>query len=154
MIREYETKLLARQEEDSALDLSSSTAVSESLGRISNLLRQFLRTLGGEDLDPPITQTDDYEDREPWSSVPAAEYALEREVELVRLERENEELRRMMGLITAHSRRVNSDSRPTFEPPPRAGVLQHVPSMTEIDIAPGAGTVGQYGTYKRMRSPG
>ena len=148
LIRDYETKLLARQEEDAAHDLSSSTAVSESLGRISNLLRQFLRTLGGED----IHGGDEDEDRDPWDSVSAAEYALEREIELARLEKENEELQRMMGLVAAHPRRTNSDTRPTFEPPPRSGMGQRVSSISRLGGA--SGVVGPFGTYKRMRSPG
>ena len=153
LIRDYETKLLARQEEDAAHDLSSSTAVSESLGRISNLLRQFLRTLGGEDIDPQAMHGgDEDEDRDPWDSVSAAEYALEREIELARLEKENEELQRMMGLVAAHPRRTNSDTRPTFEPPPRSGMGQRVSSISRLGGA--SGVVGPFGTYKRMRSPG
>jgi hypothetical protein len=125
--------------------------VSESIGRISHLLRQFLRSLGGEDADPPTTRIDDEEDREPWTSVLAAEHALEREIELARLENENEELRRMMGLVSTQPRRSNSESRPTFEPPPRQE-HQCVPSTNKLGGA--TGTVGPFGTYKRMRSPG
>lgn len=148
LIREYETKLLARQEETSVQDLTRSTAVSESIGRISHLLRQFLRSLGGEDADPPTTRVDDEDDREPWTSVLAAEHALEREIELARLEKENEELRRMMGLVSTQPRRSNSESRPTFEPPPRQD--QHrIPSITKL-----GGSIGTSGTYKRIRSPG
>jgi hypothetical protein len=156
LIREYETKLLARQEEDAAHDLASSTAVSESLGRISNLLRQFLRTIGGEDPDPLKRQVvdEDDEDREPRNSESAstAEHTLEREIELVRLEKENEELRRMIiGLVPAHARRANPEPRATFEPPPRLGMLQR-DGMGRLGGAPG--TVGPFGKYKRMRSPG
>ncbi|RDB17913.1 hypothetical protein Hypma_000929 [Hypsizygus marmoreus] len=149
LIREYETKLLARQEEYAAQDLSSSTALSESLGRISHLLRQFLRSLGGEDTDPPITPDDEEENREPWTSAAASDHALEREIELARLEKENEELRRMMGLVAVQPRRSISESRPTFEPPK----LEHqrIPSATKLGGA--SGTVGPFGTYKRMRSP-
>lgn len=150
MIREYETKLLARQEENSVQDLSSSTAVSESLGRISHLLRQLLRSIGGEDADPPTTRTDDEEDREPWTSVLAADHALEREIELARLEKENEELRQMMGIVATQSRRGNSESRPMFEPLQREN--QHIPSINKLGGA--TGTVGPFGAYKRVRSPG
>jgi hypothetical protein len=155
LIREYETKLLARQEEDATHDLSASTAVSESLGRISNLLRRFLRTLGGEDIDPQAMHVDNDSDenREPRDPVTAAEYALERDIELVRLEKENEELQRMMGVVAAYPpRRANSDARPTFEPPPRPGMAQRVSSISRL--GGGLGTVGPSGTYKRMRSPG
>ena len=152
LIRDYETKLLARQEEDATNDLSSSTAISESLGRISNLLRRFLRTLGGEDVDPQAMHDDEDEDGDPWDSASAAEYALEREIELARLEKENEELQRMMGLVAAHPRRSNSDTRPTFEPPPRTGMGHRVSSISRLGGASGA--IGPFGTYKRMRSPG
>lgn len=152
LIREYETKLLTRQEEDAAHDLASSTAISAALGRISNLFRQFLRTLDGEDVDLLPTQVDDDEDRQPGNSVLAAEYALEREIELARLEKENEELRRMMGLVAAHPRRANSDPRTTFEPPPRPGIAQRVSSTSKLGSS--SGTLGPYGTYKRIRSPG
>jgi hypothetical protein len=148
LIREYETKLLARQEEDAAHDLASSTAVSETLRRVSYLLRQFLRTLGGEDLDLLTTQPEDDEDRQSCNSILSGDYALEREIELVRLEKENEELQRMMGLVAVQPRRSNSDSRHTFEPPHRLGMQQRVSRMGGASEA-----VGPYGTYKRTRSP-
>jgi len=150
LIREYETKLLAREEENATQDLASSTMVSESLARISHLLRQFLRSQGGEDAELPSSRVDENEDREPWTAVSAAEYALERDIELARLEKENEELRRMMGLVPPHPRRSNSEPRPTFEaprPPP-----QRNPSQNRLGGA--AGTVGPFGTYKRTRPSG
>jgi len=147
LIREYETKLLARQEEFAAQDLVTSTTVSESLVRISHLLRQYLRSLGGEDADPPMTRIDDEENREPWASATASDHALEREIELARLEKENEELRRMMGLVAVQSRRSNSDTRPTFEPPRQE--QQRVSSIPKLGGA--TGTVGPFGTYKRVR---
>ncbi|KAF9468605.1 hypothetical protein BDZ94DRAFT_1279690 [Collybia nuda] len=150
LIREYETKLLASQEEASVQDLTRTTAVSESIGRISHLLRQFLRSMGGEDADPSTTRVDDEEDREPWTSVFAAEHALEREIELARLEKENEELRRMMGLVSAQPRRNNWDSRSTFEPPRQD--QHHISSITKLGGS--MGSLGPSGTYKRIRSPG
>ncbi|KAF8073856.1 hypothetical protein FPV67DRAFT_1479566 [Lyophyllum atratum] len=147
LIREYETKLLARQEEYVSQDLAASTAVSESLVRVSHLLRQFLRSLGGEDADTPTTRIDDEENREPWSSATMSDHALEREIELARLEKENEELRRMMGLVSVHPRRSNSEPRNTFEPPRLE--QQRIPSMPKLGGA--TGTVGPFGTYKRIR---
>ena len=97
MIREYEAKLLAREEENSKKDLDTSTAISHSLVRLSYLLRQVLRSQNGEDTE---SETDDNENREPWTTVSASsDYALERDIELARLEKENEELRRLMGLL-------------------------------------------------------
>ncbi|KAF5382490.1 hypothetical protein D9615_002999 [Tricholomella constricta] len=149
LIREYETKLLARQEEYVAQDLATSTAISESLVRISHLLRQFLRSLGGEDADPPTTRIDDEENREPWTSVAASDYALEKEIELARLEKENEELRRMMWLVAAQPRPSNSETRPTFESP-----LEEQQRLTSTAKSGGTtGAVGPFGTYKRTRPP-
>ncbi|KAJ7254344.1 hypothetical protein B0H12DRAFT_1017084 [Mycena haematopus] len=115
--RDYESQLLARQEECDTQDLGSSTMVYESLGRISHVLRQLLRAQGGElPESPPTTppeadalaplQTEERElmrtlaAREPWATpaVTGADHALEREIELARLEKENEELRRMLGI--------------------------------------------------------
>ncbi|KAJ6512156.1 hypothetical protein C8R47DRAFT_683314 [Mycena vitilis] len=115
--REYESQLLARQEDSDSHDLGSSTMVYESLGRISHVLRQLLRAQGGEPPEPSPTVTPEtdasqplpVEDREPWTtlaarepwtaaSVTGADHALEREIELARLEKENEELRRMLGI--------------------------------------------------------
>ncbi|KAJ7212245.1 hypothetical protein GGX14DRAFT_550810 [Mycena pura] len=126
--REYESQLLARQEECDSHDLGSSTIVYESLGRISHVLRQLLRAHGGEPLvpDPPAASNLDGEPsqvpialeaedcepwtttlaaREPWttSDVTGADHALDREIELARLEKENEELRRMLGIMPPHN---------------------------------------------------
>ena len=99
MIREYEAKLLAREEENSKKDLETSTAISHSLVRLSYFLRQVLRSQNGEDTESPVSGTDDNENREPWTMSAASDYALERDIELARLEKENEELRRLMGLL-------------------------------------------------------
>ncbi|KAJ7043995.1 hypothetical protein C8F04DRAFT_1071248 [Mycena alexandri] len=118
--REYESQLLARQEDSDSHDLGSSTTVYESLGRISHVLRQLLRAQGGEPPEPepepsPEGQSSEapkplhVDAREPWTtlaarepwtapSVTGADHALEREIELARLEKENEELRRMLGV--------------------------------------------------------
>lgn len=78
LIRDYESKLLAREEENAANELNASIAASESLARMSELLRQVLATTDGD---------------------------LEREIEVARLEKENEELRRMIGLLPPVRRR-------------------------------------------------
>ncbi|GLB38262.1 hypothetical protein LshimejAT787_0501270 [Lyophyllum shimeji] len=143
LIREYETKLLARQEEHVAQDLANSTAISESLVRISHLLRHVLRSLGGEDTDTPTSTTDEEEIREPWSSTAASDHALEREIELARLQRENEELKRMAGFV-AVSQPSNLDARPAFEPQPQ----QQRISAQKLSGATAA--VGPFGTYKRI----
>ena len=49
LIREYETRLLALEEDNAARDLSTSTATSGAITRLSTIMRQVLRSLGGED---------------------------------------------------------------------------------------------------------
>ncbi|TFK40628.1 hypothetical protein BDQ12DRAFT_679779 [Crucibulum laeve] len=152
LIREYETKLLAREEEIAAQDLQNTTAISSSLARLSHVLRQLLRSEGGEDAEAPTTRVDDDEDREPWTAAAAADYALEREIELARLEKENEELRRMMGLVPPQPRRGSSDPRPMFEPRPDAKRAMSL-GKTISGIGPMGGAFGTFPS-KRIRSPG
>lgn len=100
LIREYETKLLALEDENAGEELKQSTETSESLRRIAHLLRQLLRTQCGEEVVDI--------DEEEWGRG-TGDYAMEREIELARLEKENEELKRMMGLLPAHlQKRVRS----------------------------------------------
>ncbi|KAG6903136.1 hypothetical protein C0995_004683 [Termitomyces sp. Mi166 len=146
LIREYETKLLARQDEYVAQDLASAVVFSQTLARISHLLRHFLRSLNGEDLDSPVIRQGSEDNREPWTATAASQHALERETELTRLEIENEELRRMLGLVAApRVRRSIPEVRSTFEPPRRdEGMNVQNPESTSA-------IVGPFGTYKRLR---
>lgn len=105
LIREYETKLLALEDENAGQELKQSTETSESLRRIAHVLRQLLRTQCGEEVW-------DMEGEEEWGRG-SAEHGMEREIELARLEKENEELKRMMGLLPAHLQkrvRVSGDT--------------------------------------------
>jgi len=99
LIRDFEAKLLAREEENAELELRVHSDISVAVARLSYLLRQLLRAQGGEDVDPPPSPADEAAEREPWTAAEAADHALEREIELARLEKENEELRRMLGLV-------------------------------------------------------
>ncbi|KAF5369529.1 hypothetical protein D9758_002579 [Tetrapyrgos nigripes] len=135
LVREYETKLLEMEERNATRELAASTTLSESLSKMSQLLRQCLRGQGGEQLrdleesrrrrkhnasesqsqsqaegegqaekEDALEELEEFvHEREPWtaSDVTQAEWALEREIELARLERENEELRRLVGLSPA-----------------------------------------------------
>lgn len=148
LIREYETKLLARQDEYVAQDLASAVTFSQSLARISCLLRQVVRSLNGEDLPSPVTRQDGEDNYEPWAATTASQYALEREIELSRLETENEELRRMLDSYAASGiRRSTSEVRPTFEPPRREDEEMNVQNSESTPAI-----VGPFGTYKRLRS--
>jgi hypothetical protein len=115
LIREYESKLLAREEENTTHDLSTSSALSASLARLSHVLRQFLRSLGGEGQEQERSSD---EDREQWRDTVEAQHALERECELARLEKENEELRLMLDMI-GYDGKGSTESRPGLAPVPR-----------------------------------
>ncbi|PPR05352.1 hypothetical protein CVT24_007966 [Panaeolus cyanescens] len=118
LIREYEAKLLAREEENANKDLYASMAISNSLIRLSHLLRQVLRSQNGEQIESPTDIAEEHDTREPWIAAASADHALERDIELARLEKENEELRRLLGLLPPYPRKDSgSDFRPIFEAP-------------------------------------
>jgi hypothetical protein len=115
VIREFESRILSLQDEDSAKRLAASTAQSESLARLSRSFRQFMRSVGGEEVDRPSSDSPKTEDFESWSvASSSAELALERDCELARLEKENEELRRMLGMDMRDSGTQSSNAN---EPP-------------------------------------
>ncbi|KAG9315836.1 hypothetical protein JVU11DRAFT_3485 [Chiua virens] len=103
LIREYEARLLTKESENLLRALSSTTAESISLGRVSSTLRSLLRVLNGEDVPLPTNQNPPSESNNPspdgfdFEKV-GDDWALERECELSRLERENAVLRRLLGL--------------------------------------------------------
>lgn len=117
MIREYETKLLSKEEENVAQELLASTALSASLSRLSNVLRSLLRIESGEDDEaPPRERTEEEEEQEPWNATLAAEHSMEREIELARLQVENEQLKQMLGILPTRmpESRLQGDYRPTL----------------------------------------
>ncbi|KAK0503872.1 hypothetical protein EDD18DRAFT_479679 [Armillaria luteobubalina] len=127
LIREYETRLLALEEDNAARDLSTSTATSGAITRLSTIMRRVLRSLGGEDGEE--------------ASEEQAAASLEREIELARLEKENEELKRMMGLLPPlQVRREGYDPRTFFEQG----------KSRPVGISSGS-AVGPFGTFKRTR---
>ncbi|KIY73450.1 hypothetical protein CYLTODRAFT_387109 [Cylindrobasidium torrendii FP15055 ss-10] len=118
MARHYESLLMTRENQSLSADMSSSTHLARTIHNLAYNLRALLRSMAGEDpeydeeaepaqitaadLDTLInaldqssyTQSSSDEDegmgREDWS--------IEREYEISRLEQENEELRRMLGI--------------------------------------------------------
>ncbi|KAG1872328.1 hypothetical protein DFJ58DRAFT_761035 [Suillus subalutaceus] len=163
LIREYESKLIARESEDLLRALSASTAQSAALGRISNTLRHLMRVLNGEDAEiadtpsPEVKQGDaeefDFEEKKDWS--------LERDSELARLERENSVLRRMLGMevheIEADAKwnvtDYGVDNSRLLGPRPGSSKHPPQPPQPQKKILGGApGTVGPYGTYKKGKS--
>ncbi len=131
-IREYESRILEREAEAQLAQLRAQTAFSASLTRVSTLLRRAFRALNGEggDGDPD-----------------AADWALERECELARLERENAVLRMLLGVPGAEE---ETHLRLAL-PPPEDGRGSAMSAVRESSGMRGGpkGTVGPFGTYKK-----
>lgn len=94
LIKDYESRLMAKESEELAQTLTSSAAVSQSIATMSQLLRQTMRSMQGEDraFAPVGAEADDE-----WAEAAVADWALDRESELARLEAENTELRRLLA---------------------------------------------------------
>jgi hypothetical protein len=112
LIRDCEAKLLAREEENTTKELVQMSTVSSSLARLSSLLRQVLLLQNGEDGEECAG---DGQDEDSWVDSAVTEYSLERDIELARLEKENEELRRLIGVLPPQTR--TPDFPPIFEVP-------------------------------------
>jgi hypothetical protein len=126
LTRHYEALLLSRETQNLSSDLTASTNVARSLQRLSRHLRALLRSMAGENpnLDSPSQSNidPDYDGNGESGFIDPAElqllvdaldergtggyagaerredWALERECEISRLEKENEELRRLLGI--------------------------------------------------------
>jgi hypothetical protein len=98
-----------------------------------------MRSLGGE--------REGGEEGEEGSEECDTEWSLNRECELARLEKENEMLRRMVGLPVA------SDGDEHVSEERRASVPSNTGIARQGRMLGGqAGTVGPFGTYKRLRA--
>jgi len=143
LTREYESALIAKETEVMSEDLNSNMALSASFSRLGQNLRKTMRALNGE-------ESPDGEDGGDLAAVMAADWALERESELARLERENAELRRMVGIeVNSSSPVVEHQKYAAPEVSKAFASLQNQPKI--LGGAPG--TVGPYGAFKR-RVPG
>ncbi|KAF7347479.1 hypothetical protein MVEN_01504100 [Mycena venus] len=122
LTRHYEALLLTRETQNLSMDLASGTDLARSLQRVSQLLRGMLRSMAGEDTDLPNPDPDydggesgvgfvDPSDLEAlvnaldetgqpgYTGTEGREdWAFERECEITRLEQENAELRRLLGI--------------------------------------------------------
>ncbi|KAF8956083.1 hypothetical protein BDZ97DRAFT_1672209 [Flammula alnicola] len=121
LTRHYEALLIARDSQSLSSDLVSNTNMSQSIQRLCHYLRGLLKTMAGENYDPYQNVDSDYDglgfdgvdleeltnlletlDERGAGGYPDTtgreDWALERECEISRLERENEELRRMLGI--------------------------------------------------------
>ena len=100
------------------------------------LFRQLLRAQGGEDADETGTPADEAEERAPWTLSHSAEHALEREIELARLECENQELRRMLGLIPSQPRPDSAaEIHAAFDARRTEAMHQRVGGLMQSDFA-------------------
>ena len=165
LIRKYEAALLTKEAEQLTEDLDANMAFSSSISTLGKNLRKALRALDGEDTPESGDERDD------MAALAASEWALDRECELARLEKENAELRRMLGLeveveqtsislsnfSTAGSTseengqgqrsQIGEDTKPT--------VTLTGPGRGPQKILGGTpGSVGPFGTLKRMRLAG
>ncbi|TDL26397.1 hypothetical protein BD410DRAFT_741712 [Rickenella mellea] len=118
LTRHYETLLLSRETTAMTSDLSANSNVSASLQRLSQNLRLLLRSIGGEDAEPPEGEEEKVPTDDEASSEIRDDWALERECEISRLEAENEELRRMLGIdvVTAREHGIAEDSYEDYRP--------------------------------------
>ncbi|KAH9486417.1 hypothetical protein JR316_0000481 [Psilocybe cubensis] len=146
LTRHYETLLAAHDSQNASSRFVLSPNITQSLHRLSLYLRGLLKTMAGENYDPFQNPDPDYDgasingvdlqelsnllealDERGTGGYPGIEgrqdWALERECEISRLERENEELRRMLGIdeasmtsrgLTVDADRIESGRNSTY----------------------------------------
>lgn len=146
-------------------DLDANMAFSSSVSMLGKNLRKALRALDGEDTQESVDERDD------MTALAASEWALDRECELARLEKENAELRRMLGLeVEVEQTSISlSNLSTTGSTSEERGQSQQgqvgegaKPLMTVTGPGKGPqkilggtpGSVGPFGTFKRMRLAG
>lgn len=117
-MRHYESLLLARETGSIEDQLEANSSVSLVLARVSQLLRMVARSMGGEDPEPalPMTEGGSHNGRGYSGPSDVTDWALERECELVRLEKENEELRRMVDVLYSTSQLPSASNLPRQSP--------------------------------------
>jgi hypothetical protein len=146
-------------------DLDANMAFSSSVATLGKNLRKALRALDGEDTQENVDERDD------MSVLAASEWALDRECELARLEKENAELRRMLGLeveveqtsISLSNLSTTGSGSEQNGQGQRNQIGEGAKPLTVV-TGPGKGpqkllggtpgSVGPFGTFKRMRLAG
>ena len=110
LTRHYEGLILACDSQNQFNSLATETQTAISVQRLAQNLRALYRSMIGDDLDPADENLDDTEGEvQPLIETLAEnappnfreDWALERESEIARLEKENEELRRVLGIDPA-----------------------------------------------------
>ncbi|KAL1743612.1 hypothetical protein HDZ31DRAFT_40532 [Schizophyllum fasciatum] len=153
LVRSYEEKLLQLEEENAKTELQTTSELANALARLGQYLRGLSRLEAGEPVEGDddaassnATATDgpdeaslqlsapkeDEDGQEPGSPTfeevmvapTSYDHALQREIELARLEQENAELRRMLGLLPAYPVRRPP---PPQQQQPMEGELAHRP---------------------------
>ncbi|KAI6044828.1 hypothetical protein EDC04DRAFT_2560725 [Pisolithus marmoratus] len=154
LIRDYESKLLKKESENLLRALTTSTSESVSLGRMSSALRKLMRVLNGEDAPPhsgsssPDSASSPENEMFEFDEGRKYDRALEQEIELVRLQKENIILRRMLNLQLPESE-YGGWGVGTADPH-RYPIARPPSSIQQKKMLGGLpGTVGPYGTYKR-----
>jgi len=141
-------------------------AFSSSISTLGKNLRKALRALDGEDAPENGDERDD------MGSPTASEWALDRECELARLEKENTELRRMLGLeveveqtsISLSNLSAAGSASDQSGQGQRSQIGEGAKPLTTTLTGAGKGpqkilggtpgSVGPFGTFKRMRLAG
>lgn len=99
LIRQYESLIMASETLSLQGQLTVDNQLSSLIATCSRLLRMVLRLLGGEDPEPPSPPSDEL-DMHDLSEDPI-DLPMDRETELARLEKENEELRMLLKAAEA-----------------------------------------------------
>ncbi|EJC97903.1 uncharacterized protein FOMMEDRAFT_137295 [Fomitiporia mediterranea MF3/22] len=166
-IKLYEQLLIASESGSLDTQLAADTSVSVLIAKCSRLLRMVLRLMGGEEPTPPSLPSP------PPSAIPSddsssydkvetrcapeladsisQDWALEREIELSRLEQENAELR--MLLQAADAAAAPSTLPPSLPKVPVSAIRSLMPRRTRLrgnnsfssESSVGEFRVGQYG---------
>lgn len=124
LTRHYEALLAARESQQITSDLTANSNMSHSLQRLCHYLRGLLKTMAGENADssepdydgPPspfdasdleelttlLEKLDHLGDESASGASGRQDWAVERESEISRLEKENDELRRVLGIDEAN----------------------------------------------------
>jgi hypothetical protein len=104
-----------------------------------------MRSVGGEDQIHGPSSPQGSEEQSQEDETSNSEWALERECELARLEKENEVLKRMLstsrGLLGDEKREQGEIQMRRTDPPNTTGHLRTISNQSE--------EIGPFGTYKR-----
>ncbi|KAL1762524.1 hypothetical protein FB107DRAFT_253778 [Schizophyllum commune] len=101
LTRHYETLLASREQQSQSTDLTAHTNMARSFHRLSYHLRNLIQTLAGEDPDARPPHEEDLlslVQKLESLPLPSSDWAVEREVEIARLNAENDMLRQALGI--------------------------------------------------------